>query len=181
MTPRRIEQISLVFVGIMVIGSVSFFGSMQQRDSLAAAAATMYVSPAEGQYKAGSTLSVAIREDSGSTEVNSVQAALRYDPTKLAYVDTTEGTVFPFAAATSVETPGQIRIARSINAGAAKVTGDNLVATVNFYVLPVSGAGSTTISFDTAFSLIVSSGGDNANIMVSSLGGSYSIKDTAKR
>jgi hypothetical protein len=174
MSSARIQQIALVSVGIMVVGSVSFFGSLQKRESLAAtSSAMMYVSPASGSYAVGSTIPVAIREDSGAAPANVVQATLRYDTAQLEFVDMTEGRAFAFIAATLTDTPGQISLARAIIPRTPAISGDNLVATLNFRVLATEGP--INVSFNTDKSLIIRSG-KTANIMVSSLGGSYTVK-----
>lgn len=168
----RIQQIAIVFVGIMVVGGVSTIGSLVQKDSRAAAVGTMYVTPASGTYSPGATISVAIREEGGTNAINSVQASLNYNASQLQFMSVSDSTAFPFVAATDTATPGVVRLARGVNFGAAGITGDQHVATVHFKVLAVTGT--TSLSFNNAASLIVRAS-DQTNIMTGSSGATYTL------
>jgi hypothetical protein len=173
LSQMRIQQMSLAVVGLLVIGGVSYVGTQNRRDSMAATLGTMYVAPAAGTYEPGSTFSVAIREESGTNAVNSVQTKLGYNAAQLQFVGITEGAAFPFATATDTATPGIVRIARGVPVGAAGVTGDQVIANVSFKVLATTGT--TSLTIDNGFSLIVRSS-DQTNMMTASIGSTYSIR-----
>lgn len=166
------RRIGTALVALFVVGSVGYLGTQMRDDSRAATPGTMYASPASSTLTSGATVSVAIYEESGTTSVNSVQSQLNYDATKLQFVSITEGTAFPFVAATSTSTPGQIRVARGTKAGDPGMAGNQLLVTVNFKVLATSGT--TSVSFDNNFSLIVRAS-DQTNMMTGSIGATYSV------
>jgi hypothetical protein len=175
LSPHRIQQMALVLVGVLVIGGISFVGTLLNKGSHAAVApGTLYVTPASGTFAPGSTISVDIREASGTEPVIDVQAGLVYNPAQLKYVSATEG-VFPPANSMTDSTskPNEILIFRGVSSKAAAVAGDNLVVTLNFQVLATSGT--TSLSFNTGDSLIFGSNA-GANIMTASPGASYTIQ-----
>ncbi|HEX8181966.1 MAG TPA: IPT/TIG domain-containing protein [Candidatus Saccharimonadales bacterium] len=169
---RVVQRFSVVAVALVVVGSVAYFGANNSNSSQAAGVGTLSVTPATGTFTTGSNVSVTISEDSGTDPVNSVQASLRYDATKLQYVSMTEGTAFSTIAATSTATAGTIRVGRATAAGSS-VTGNNAVVTVTFRVL--GNTGTTALNFDPAFSFIVRST-DSVNILTSSTTATYAMK-----
>lgn len=166
------QHVGTAFVALAVIGGVSFLGTELKKDSQAAAQGTMYVAPATGTHAPGATFSVALREESGTNEINSVQASLKYDAAKLEFVSLAEGTAFPFILATDTNTAGMIRVARGTELGAAGVAGDNIIATVTFKVL---ASGTANLTIDTESSLVVRAS-DQANVLTNTIGGSYDLR-----
>jgi hypothetical protein len=172
----RIQQIALVLTGVLVIGGISYVGTMNKRSSHAAVAAgTLYMTPTSGNFAPGSTVSVDIRESSGTDPVLDVQAGLVYNPAQLRFVDTADGTAFPPSNNRNDATtkPGELLMFRGVSSSAAAVTGDNLVATVHFQVLAT--AGTTTLSFNNGDSLIFGTN-ENGNMMTNSIGGTFNVK-----
>jgi len=168
-----VQKYGVFAVALLVISSVAYVGTQLQKGSYAAALpATLTLSPASSTVTTGSTVAVTIVVDSSTDPVNSVQAALSYNPAQLQYVSMTEGTAFPVVAANSTATAGVIRVARGTQAPTT-VSGVNNLVTVNFQVLGSTGV--AAVSFDTAFSYIVRST-DNVNILSSTTGGSYTMK-----
>jgi len=161
--------LSLLVAGLMV-GSISYIGVHTYKSSHAATVPTIYASPDSGAVASGSTLSVTLRADSGGEGVNSVQASLNYDASKLTYSSITEAGTFPLVAATSTSSPGIIRVARGNND--SSVTGDNAIVTINFKVTGTSGTGA--INIDKANSALVRSS-DNSNILANVGTGTYTI------
>lgn len=166
-----VQKFGVLAVALLVISSVSYFGLRQNQASHAAGVGILSMAPATGSLVVGSTVNVTLYEDSGTDPVNAVQASVTYDATKLQYVSVAEGTSFPTVAATSTSTPGIIRLARGTVPGST-ATGNNAIATVTFRVLASSGT--TSLSYDPAFSYIVRST-DNANILTSNSGASYTL------
>ena len=105
---------------------------------------------------AGTTFTVQVRENSGTTPINAVQANLAYDAGKLQYVSSASATgSFPLSAATTLGT-GTLQLSRAIPGGSGAVTGDKSVATVMFKVLSLTGT--TRIDFGPGSTLISTSG-----------------------
>ena len=163
------SSLSLLVAGLM-IGSISYIGVHTYKSSHAATLPTIYASPDSGDVASGSTLSVTLRADSGGEGVNSVQASLNYDTSKLTYSSITEADAFPLVAATSTSTPGVIRVGRGNND--RSITGDNAIVTINFKVTGTSGTG--TINIDKANSALVRSS-DNSDILANVGTGTYTI------
>ncbi len=163
------SALSFMVAGLM-IGGISYLGLTTYKSSHAVSGGTLYVSPNTANVTSGSTISVTIREDSGSASVNSVQASLKYNANNLEYVGLVEGGAFPVIAATSTGTPGVVRVGRANSD--TTVTGDQAVATINFKVL--SSSGTTSLGFDQAYSFLVSST-DNKDILQNVGSASYTM------
>lgn len=150
--------LSALSLAIVLIG-VSYTPAM-------AGGAVLYLSPGSATVKAGSTLAVYIRVNSGSEPVNAVQANLTYPADRLEFKSiSSAGSAFDISAEASGG-GGSVRIARgSVN----PVTGDKLVATVYFRVLASSGSGS--IMFAGGSDVIRST--DNVSILAGKTGGTY--------
>jgi chitodextrinase len=128
--------------------------------------------PAAADVTSGATVAVTIRENSGTTFVNSVQSAVTFDATKLQYTGLTEGGTFTNVAATDSGTAGLVRVARSVQAGSAGVTGDNPIVTLNFKVLATSGA--ATLGINKAQSFVVESA-NNTDILGTVAGNTLTV------
>ena len=113
------------------------------------AASKLYLNPASQNLASGAQITVEIREDSGNTPVNAVQANLSYPADKLTYlsVDYT-GSAFDVQAQEKTEN-GQIFIARGSYDGK---TGEQLIAKVNFQA--ISGPTTAELKFQAGSSLI---------------------------
>jgi chitodextrinase len=136
------------------------------------ASASMSLSPASGNVAAGSTFTVTVRENSGTSAVNTVQTAITYDPAKLQYVSMAEGNVFTNIAATDTVTAGRVRVARAVQAGSAGVSGDNPVVVLTFKALSASGATSLTIDKTQSYVNLAST---SANILGTVAGSTFTI------
>jgi hypothetical protein len=167
-----VQKFGIFAIALLVIGSVSYFGLRQNQASHAAGIGVLSLSPTSGSFVVGNNVTVAMQEDSGTDPVNSVQAAVNYDATKLQFVSLAEGSTFPTVAATDTATAGLIRVARGTNAGTT-TGGKNTVVTVTFKVLATSSA--TNLTYDPAFSYLVRST-DNANILTSTPGATYQLQ-----
>jgi chitodextrinase len=116
---------------------------------------TIYLTPASQTFKAGATFSVQVRENSGTTGVNAVQANLSY-PSNLLTCTGIDATSTAFGVeAQSTCSAGQITIARGISGGSSSLTGDQLVAVVNFTV--GSTGGSAAMAFTSGTALVSAS------------------------
>jgi hypothetical protein len=162
------SMLSLV-VGAVLISSISYMGVRTYQDSHAASGGSIYVNPGSDTLTAGSTVSISVRENSGTEAVNSVQFSLNYDSNKLQYSSIVDGSAFPVIAATNATT-GNIKVGRA-NADNT-VTGDQAIVTINFKVIGTSGTAALTL--DKQYSLLVRSS-DNQDMLQSIGNGSYTI------
>ena len=142
----------------------------QPRATPAAYTGKLMLNPAGVSAATGSDVTFDIVADSGATEVNAVQANLKFDAAKLQYVgvDSTNSD-FPLNAVTATGN-GTVKLTRALNGGDPAVTGSNLVARVTFKVL--ADAGTTAVSFDTG-SVISTLDGQNA--LASSAGSTITV------
>jgi hypothetical protein len=132
-----------------------------------AAAATLYMSPASGTALQGNTLTLDIRENSGTEPVNAVQANFTYPASLLRFNSIASSSAFDIAAQSSGGS-GLVKIARGAS---TPVSGDQSVATVSFTV--VADTGTATLAYSSG-SMVVSSN-TNADITTSSPGASFTL------
>lgn len=115
-------------------------------------APTVYINPLTQTYTQGSTITVEVHENSGSTGVNTVQANFSY-PTNLLTFVSIDGSTSPFTVqAQSTGGNGTVSIARGV---IGSLTGDQVVATVTFTVN--STPGTAKLAFTTGTALYSSS------------------------
>lgn len=169
---RRVRQVLSLAVALLLIGAVSFLGVRYYESSNANSEGSIYASPASGQVDKGSTVSVTVRGNSGSTAVNSAQFFLTYDASQLQYSGKSEGGAYNFEGLTDSNQAGVVKIFRGMQD--ATLTGDNAIVTLNFKVLASSG--NVAVGIDRSNSSLVSNGQD---ILKSVTGASYSVRQVA--
>lgn len=128
--------------------------------------AKLYITPASGSYSVGSTLTITIRESSGSTRVNAIQANLTYPTARLTFQSISTSSS-PFT--TTIESTGgsgNVRIGVGLLGDA--VTGDQIVATVTF---TVAATGNSAIAF--AAGSGIADEATSSDICKQKIGGSY--------
>lgn len=131
----------------------------------------LYLTPASSSVLNGSTMTVAVRMNSGADTVNAVQANLLYNAAQLQYISMDYiGSAFTLQAVSSGGA-GSVKIARATSGGGEPTKGNQLVANVKFKVL--TAGVSSTISF--ASSSVVIRSTDNANILTQSKPGVYRL------
>lgn len=151
----------------MFVAVIAVFGSIALTRSFAAAGGSLYMTPATGTYKVGDTITVNIRENSGSDEVLVTQADVLFVASQLQYVSMTCNGAFVDVAPPPTVTPGQV----STTCGSfTNKTGDQQVATATFKVLT---SGPTTLSF--APTSIVYKTSDSSNAAGSMSGATYKL------
>lgn len=133
-----------------------------------AASATLYMSPSSGSVTNGNTITISISEDSGSEPVNAVQANFSYPTSELQFLSINNSSAFSVAAQSNGGN-GSIQIARG---ALPSVTGNQLVATVQFKALASSG--SAVLSFTGGTS--VESANTNTNILTTNTGTMYTLQ-----
>lgn len=110
--------------------------------SQASGNATLTLSPASKSYEINTTFSVTVYENS-SDPIHAVQADFSYDASKLQFLNI-DGSASAFDTSyPSSGGGGTVKISRANSAGA--LTGNHVVATVNFKAL--SGSGTAALSF----------------------------------
>lgn len=115
---------------------------------------TIYLNPASKTLAVNTTFTVQVRENSGTSPVNAVQANFSYPNTLLTFVSIDfTGTAFGTAAPSS-ESNGVVSIAAgaTCTTTCATLTGDQLVATVTFTTKTTGG--SAAMAFTTGTSLV---------------------------
>jgi hypothetical protein len=135
--------------------------------SSAQTATSMYLAPASANVTVGNNFSVAVRINAGES-INAVAADLSYDSSKLQFVS-----IDATGSAFSTEAPstggsGSVSINRGQIGG---VTGDKLVATVNFKALAASAA--TAVTFAGSSQSVRNA--DNTDALSAATGGSYAL------
>jgi hypothetical protein len=135
---------------------------------------TIYLNPASMVVGANGTVTVDVRENSGTTTVNAVQANFSYPTTLLTFVsiDST-GTAFT----TQAEGTGSAGLVKIGKGTTTPVIGDQLVARVTFQATATGGAATMAFTSGTA----LASSTTNTDILGSlaaTAGGTYTV-DTA--
>ena len=135
-----------------------------------AASATLYLSPSSSSVTNGSIFTVNVRVNSGSEKVNAAEVHLSYPIDKLEFVRINDTSTWGFIFASSGGS-GSVRIERGAN---PSVSGDSLIAGVQFKAKSSSGSATVSISSDSEV-ISVNSGDD---ILSSRKGGTYSLQAT---
>lgn len=157
---RRILYLTIV---------VAFTGLLMPASAVYAASASMSLSASSSATK-GSTLSVSIRENSGSEPVNAASATVSYPTGSLSYSSVSNSSAFGISAATSGG-GGSVHVERG---SLSAVTGSQTVATIKFKVLTDSGTATLAIT-----SGQVLSANTNSNIASGFSGVSVALKAPA--
>lgn len=159
-------------VALLLMGAVSYLGVRSYSASHAAAGGSIYINPSSDSLASGSTVSFTVRENSGTTPINSVQFSLKYDPSQLQYSSISPSGDFNFNGPVSTDTPGIIRMQRGMQD--SHISGDHPVANITFKVLAASGSTSLNFETDKTFQA-----GDGQNITEAITGGTYMITGAA--
>ncbi len=164
----------LVFV--VIFAAVGAF--IIWRSFAAPAPPTVYLNPASSTFGQLTSFSVQVRENSGATSVNAVQANLSYNASLVDFVSVdTTGTAFSVEAQ-STGGAGVINLARGTCGGCAAVTGDQLIATINFKTKSTSGA--AAVNFTTGTALVSSTTNQDILGGLGNVGnGTYTVDVTA--
>ncbi len=127
------------------------------------------LSPSSGNLKSGSTVTVTVRENSGTTAVNAVQANINYPTDKFTFVSADYSASAFSVEAQNTSDNGLIKIARGAT---TPISGNQIVGVITF---TLSGTGRAALSFASGTALVSSSTNQN---LVTSLpaGASYRIQ-----
>lgn len=165
------SHLTLIFFAVVFAGIGAY---LLLRSFAAPAPPTMYLSPASQVMPINNTFTVQVRENSGTTAVNAVQANLTYPTSLLTFVSmSTTGTAFSTAGPSSGG-GGTVSIAAGTpcTTTCSTVTGDQLIATITFKSTTTGGA--AAVAFATGTALVSSS--TNQNLLpslASTAGGTY--------
>lgn len=127
-----------------------------------------YLTPDNGSYANGATITLSLRENSLATAVNSLQANLTYDATRLQFVSS-DVSASPFSSSIQ-NTGGSGSIQIALTSLGSTVTGDQLVSTLTFTAI---GTGTAAITFAAGSGIARAS--DSTNVCNQTLGGTYTI------
>jgi hypothetical protein len=168
---KVIKNRQKTFAGALLIILFAAIGSYVLVISRAAGGGTLSLTPASQSLSLGSSITITIKENSGTDTVNAIEADLTYDQTKLQFVsiDTSTG---PFNNIVAQKSGGNGVVNLSA-ASSPAVTGTQTVATVTFKAI---GTGTTSINFAGTSAIVRST--DTTNILGTSTGGSYTISDS---
>jgi hypothetical protein len=150
-----------------LIISLLLFSPLMAASPAFAASASLYLSPASSSVSQGSTLSISVRENSGSEPVNGVEIHMTYAADKFDFVSIGSSSAFGIVAANSGG-GGSIRIDRG---ALPAVSGNQLIATLRLRAKVSSGSGAVAI---TSASRVISAN-SNANIATSFGTGTYNL------
>jgi chitodextrinase len=164
--PKKFNKIEFGVIAVVAITLGAFAISR-----IYAAAGSLTAVPSATTVSIGSTVTVTVRENSGTDTVNGVQANLTYDATKLQYVSV-DNTTSPFTDAQSSASNGTLTLGRYTGPGVVAVSGDQVVTVVTFKALV---AGPVAINFDTASQLIRST--DDVDILTVKTGTNLTVGD----
>lgn len=145
---------------------MSKFGRRLQ--SASPTGAELYITPSTGTYTNGSSFTITIRENSGSVQVNAVQANLTYPAARLQFQSISTATSGFSDTLQSTGGSGTVQIGMGELGGS--VTGDAIVATVNFTVI---GTGAGNIAFTTGSGIARTS--DSTDICKKLTGANYTL------
>ncbi len=138
-----------------------------------AATASIYITPANANVSLGSTLTIDIRENSSTEIIDTVEANLTYDATKLQFLSIdASNSAFDLGGPSSSDGNGSISIVRAKTV--TSLTNDQLVASVSFRLI---GTGTTPVSFASSSKIIRTS--DKVNVLTVMTPASYTINDTS--
>ena len=112
--------------------------------SALAASASLYLSPASSSVTNGSIFTVNVKVNSGSEKVNAAEVDLSYPTDKLEFVRINDTSAWGFILASSGGS-GSVRIERGAN---PSVSGDSLIASVQFKAKSSSGSATVSIGSD---------------------------------
>ncbi len=140
---------------------------------------TVYLTPASQTFGPNSTFTVQIRENSGTTPVNAVQAILNYPANLLGATvvsGSTAGSPFSNVGASQAAN-GTINVAAGVgcNGTCTALTGDQLVATITFTTNTTAGSSSVAFASGTA---LVTTTQTNLITALSMTGGGTFITDS---
>ena len=166
---HHLSRRPLALAGLILATTSLGLSSLLALPVQATGSTTLYLSPASSTTNVGSTLSVTVRENSGSTDVNAVEADFSYPSNLLQYASTDFSSSAFEIAASSTGGSGTVSIARgTVN---LTLSGDQVIGIVNFNVL---AAGSATLSFLNSSAVAATS--NSANTIGTMTGGSYTLQ-----
>jgi hypothetical protein len=168
----RFSNRSLLVFGV-IFAAVG--GYILWRTFAAPPAPTIYLTPATQTLGPSSTFTVQVRENSGASPVNAVQANLSYPTSLLTFVSiNTTGTAFSIEAQ-NTGGAGAINLGRGTT---TPVTGDQLIATITFTTTATSGTASVPFTSGTAL-VSSSTNQDLLGSLAATGSGSYTVDSTA--
>ena len=160
---KKILRVSLI--GVATILTMSVLSFLPKARTEAAGTASLTLSPSSGSHKGGDTITLTVTENSGSTAMNTVEADLSFDASKLQFVSASgAGTSFSNLSATGTSSTAKIVSYTSPVSlgGPGSLTGSHAIGTVTLKVKTVSASNSTSVTF--ADSSGIASAADSSDI-----------------
>jgi hypothetical protein len=172
---KKFNPFVMLFYGL-IVGAVGYIIIASRA---APAPPAVYLTPASQTFAVNTTFTVDIRENSGTTPVNAVQANFSYPATLVDFVSMDTSSSAFSTVAQSTGGSGSVTFAGGTPAGSGgtSVTGDQLVARVTFKTKTTGGVAS--MSFTSGTALINSSTNtDLLGSLAATHGGIYVIDTT---
>jgi hypothetical protein len=135
---------------------------------------TIYLNPATQTIGSNGTVTLDVRENSGTTAVNAVQANFTYPTAQLTFVSIDTTTSAFSVQAENSGTAGQVKIGRGTT---TPVSGDQLIARITFQANTTGGA--ATLAFSSGSALVNSTTNQDILASLAATGGSTVTVDTA--
>lgn len=163
--PRKIPKLDkkrssyIMAVAVAVIVGVIGVSAVLASHAVSAIG-SLYLTSSATSYKVGSTVIVSIRENSGTTTVNGVEADFTYPVSELQYVSTDAGSSAFDTTGPANVAGGNIDLARLSTTG---VIGDQEVADVTFTVI---GSGTANLAFAPSAAVATPQGQSEASSLV---------------
>ncbi len=146
-TKHRNKQVKL---GLLFAAGFAGVASILLIITHASGTATLSLSPASGSHDINTNFTVKVYENSGTEQVNAVQADLIYDQSKLQFVSVTN-TGSPFNTCVH-SSGGSGSVSTSCALLGSSVTGSQLVSNITFKALV--GSGSSSVNFASSSSVV---------------------------
>ncbi len=158
----------IIFIFVFLVGLFT-------QATLAQAAASFSLSPAEKTVNLGADLSLNVLIDTGSTETESADAILLYDETKLSAISATLSSLYENKISQDTSQSGKVILRATSDSG---FVGSGIFATVVFRTIATGAANVSfqVIAGSTADSNIMA---DDEDILTTASNGVYTIQSTA--
>jgi hypothetical protein len=156
------------FAPVAVLALAVIIGALHFAKTSAAGSGTLYITPSSGNYSVGSTVTLTIRENSGSTTVNAVRIDATYNSSLLQFQSFNFNSSAFEVAATNTASGGIINVDRGTTNH--NNSGDQEVAKVTFKVINTGSAAvnivgtSVVVSHDTNSDQLVTRSGSTLNL-----------------
>lgn len=162
------QKLKWFYAGLVFLFSIS---SVLLAEPACATGATLYLSPASGNYAAGSNFSVAVKVNTGGAPINAAEGVLLFDPDYLEVKSIKKGGTFTLWTTEPNVALSAGRI--SFGGGVPNPGYTGSAGTIIAVTFKARAAGSTQITF--ASGAVLANDGIGTNILSGKTGGTYTL------